>query len=93
MRQRIPLSGFNSRPHMFRHPITLIGIASMTPMVSDLTSLTYLLTLSNFDFLRSQFDFPGRLKLQMVLLPVWDCLGGNQAVFLCVLAKSNGLTD
>ena len=40
MGQRIPPSGFNPRPHMlFRHPRTLIGVATMTQMVSDLTSL------------------------------------------------------
>ena len=79
MRQRFPSSGFNFRPHtVFHNPRRLIGVAILTQMVSDLTSIGQNLT------------------FQVGLNYKWCCLGlswGIQAIFLCVLAKSNGLTD
>ena len=79
MRKRIPPSGIHPRPHMlFRHPTTLVGVATMTQMVSE------------FDLLSSLGQ---SLTFQVGLNYKWCCLGlswGKQAVFLCVLAKSNG---
>ena len=80
MRQRFPslVSGFNPQTHMlFHHPGTLIGVANMTQI--------------RLDLLRSNLDFPGRLKLQMVLFGA--VLGKSGCLLMCPGQKQriNGL--